>query len=508
MIQKLFPIIFLSGCLSSLVYSNPGGESVYKQLCSACHGVDGNGAGGGTFPPLNGSEWLKGSPDRVAQILLHGLTGPIAVKGKSYDLMMPPQGNLTEQQSVDVINYVIEKWGDKKSGYTLASFKKASEKSSKRAEAWTADELLKLYPLPVKDGDKAHVTNLLMHFYKGVWKVMPDFTKVEVEATEEEHDGFISLEKINQKDYFGVVWEGELQITKNGEYEFELNADDAARIVINGKQVVEVAGLGPMSRKRMRTGKIQLKEGLNDFRFEYLQNSGGMDLQARFREVKSKEWSWLSKKDQFKNTGPNYPVIDLTPENGRVRIYNNFIKGSSARGLAVGFPEKNHYSYSPDRGTVDVLWTGKFISGGRHWTRRGQGDEGPLGEVIHELSKKKQSWKSGGRDAEIQYLGYMLSEDGNPAFKYTVNGIQVVDRMSVTSEGFKRQIKFETKPPKSTYLVLSDDVNAKVSGSEAIVSKEFSISVASRNGSMKSTGKQVQLTNLSSNLTIEYQWKK
>ncbi|MGJ8657444.1 MAG: PA14 domain-containing protein [Akkermansiaceae bacterium] len=501
-------IFLLSVGLSGTVLSNPNGEAVFKQLCSACHGLDGKGAGEGAFPPLDGSEWVKGSPDRIAQILLHGLTGPIEVKGKTYDLVMPPQGNLTDQQSVDVINYVVGKWGDKKGGYTLAAYEKAGKKSSDRTEAWTADELLKLYPLADKPKEQSHLENLLMHSYKGTWKLIPDFSELEAGATEEEHDGFLSLEKINQKHFFGLVWEGELRIEKSGQYEFEIDGDDAVRLVIDGKKLAEVTGLGPMNGSRKKKGVVALEAGLHDFRFEYLQNRSNKGILARFKDVKSKKWMWLTKKVAQKRKAQKIPVIDLTPKDGRVRVYNNFIVGSSARGLAVGFPVGNHYSYSPDRGTVDQLWRGKFISGGRHWTQRGKGFEAPLGKLVSGVSDNKASWKLDGKDAEISYLGYKLDADGNPMFRYTVNGVEVQDEMTASEAGFTRSVSFLGKPSESTQLVLCEKFSGKVSGLSAEVNPNFTISVSDKNGALKAQGKQLILSNISSTLTIEYQWKK
>ena len=68
------------------------GPELYARYCSACHGLDGKGATGGQFPPLAGSKWVEGNPKRSVAIVLHGLAGPVEVKGKSYNLMMPPQG--------------------------------------------------------------------------------------------------------------------------------------------------------------------------------------------------------------------------------------------------------------------------------------------------------------------------------------------------------------------------------------------------------------------------------
>ena len=70
------------------------GETLYATLCSACHGEDGEGAQAGQFPPLADSAWVKGPPDRMIQVVLHGLMGEIKVPSKfaandTYNLVMP-----------------------------------------------------------------------------------------------------------------------------------------------------------------------------------------------------------------------------------------------------------------------------------------------------------------------------------------------------------------------------------------------------------------------------------
>src|SRR5690606_2421222 len=60
------------------------GRQHYLTSCSGCHGT--NGAGLPRFgPTLIGSDWVLGDERRLALIVLHGMEGPIEVKGKLYD---------------------------------------------------------------------------------------------------------------------------------------------------------------------------------------------------------------------------------------------------------------------------------------------------------------------------------------------------------------------------------------------------------------------------------------
>lgn len=84
------------------------GMVLFRSTCATCHGFDGEGRQN-IAPPLTGSPYLQGPPDKLAMILLNGLTGPLQVNGKTYRFngSMPNFGNnFTDQQIVEIIDYL------------------------------------------------------------------------------------------------------------------------------------------------------------------------------------------------------------------------------------------------------------------------------------------------------------------------------------------------------------------------------------------------------------------
>jgi glucose/arabinose dehydrogenase/cytochrome c553 len=81
-------------------------SAVYSTYCVACHQSDGKGDGN-RFPPLAQSEWVNYNTNRLINVVLNGLKGPVQVKGLSYNEVMPAHGSfLSDEQIAEVLTYI------------------------------------------------------------------------------------------------------------------------------------------------------------------------------------------------------------------------------------------------------------------------------------------------------------------------------------------------------------------------------------------------------------------
>ncbi len=87
------------------------GAVLYNKYCGACHMANGKGDGS-RFPPIAGSEWVKGDQKRLIDVVLNGLKGPIEVNGQPFDGMMPPVDYLEDEEIAQVLTYVRKEFGD------------------------------------------------------------------------------------------------------------------------------------------------------------------------------------------------------------------------------------------------------------------------------------------------------------------------------------------------------------------------------------------------------------
>jgi mono/diheme cytochrome c family protein/glucose/arabinose dehydrogenase len=119
------------------------GKELYVATCGACHQPHGNGQEG-LAPPLLDSEWSTGPEQRLVRIALHGVRGSITVKGKKYDMDMPPLSVLDDEQIANILTYVRREWGHTASPIEPAAVAKIRADNAKREDAWSEAELLKI----------------------------------------------------------------------------------------------------------------------------------------------------------------------------------------------------------------------------------------------------------------------------------------------------------------------------------------------------------------------------
>lgn len=96
---------------SELAASIERGKEVYSDLCVTCHLPTGKGIPG-TYPPLDGSDWLKDKREASIRGVKYGLQGEIVVNGETYDNVMTPMG-LSDKEVADALNYAMNTWSNK-----------------------------------------------------------------------------------------------------------------------------------------------------------------------------------------------------------------------------------------------------------------------------------------------------------------------------------------------------------------------------------------------------------
>ncbi|MGA0901140.1 MAG: c-type cytochrome, partial [Luteolibacter sp.] len=127
-----------------------GAEVYHKEgHCGTCHQDDGNGLPAAQFPPIAGSKWITGSEERLIKLTLHGLMGPIEVKGKVYPgaVPMPAFKMLSDQEIADVLTFVRNSFGNKAPVVKAQLVNKVREATKNRQLFYQVEDLLKQHPM-------------------------------------------------------------------------------------------------------------------------------------------------------------------------------------------------------------------------------------------------------------------------------------------------------------------------------------------------------------------------
>jgi mono/diheme cytochrome c family protein len=112
------------------------GAQTFATRCASCHQATGAGLPG-VFPPLAGSEWVNGDGTTVAGILLLGITGPITVKGATFNGMMPAFGaSLSDAEVAAVASHVRSSFGNNSPALTADVVKTERAKLGSRTTPW------------------------------------------------------------------------------------------------------------------------------------------------------------------------------------------------------------------------------------------------------------------------------------------------------------------------------------------------------------------------------------
>lgn len=117
------------------------GKKLFTAHCVSCHGQNGLGTPG-QYPPLVDSRWVTGNPGVVKRILLHGLDGPVTVKGETYNGNMPAfAAKLKDEHLAAVLTYIRGSWGNTADAVPAESVAATRTATAERTKSWSEAEL-------------------------------------------------------------------------------------------------------------------------------------------------------------------------------------------------------------------------------------------------------------------------------------------------------------------------------------------------------------------------------
>jgi hypothetical protein len=149
----------------------------------------------------------------------------------------------------------------------------------------------------IKVGGASDLEGLSYRFYRDTWKALPDFAGLKHETAGPIARNLFTLAPASRKEAIGLVFEGKLKVPGPGTYTFYLESTDGARLVLDGKKVIDRPDVG----RQVAEGRAKLPAGLVPIRLDYFNTTNKAQLRLA--------WS-----------GPGVPRRALTDEAGRRSI--------------------------------------------------------------------------------------------------------------------------------------------------------------------------------------------
>ncbi|MCJ7557913.1 MAG: copper-containing nitrite reductase [Gammaproteobacteria bacterium] len=110
------------------------GAILFNGTCSVCHQNNGMGLPG-VFPPIARSDFLLADKQRVIEVVINGIAGPITVNDEDYNSVMPPMSHLNDDEIANILTYVYNSWGNQGGVVSIAEVTAVRESTKRPAGA-------------------------------------------------------------------------------------------------------------------------------------------------------------------------------------------------------------------------------------------------------------------------------------------------------------------------------------------------------------------------------------
>lgn len=191
--------------------------------------------------------------------------------------------------------------------------------------------------------------------------------------------------------------------------------------------------------------------------------------------------------------------------------------------ISVGTPEKVNYAYDLKQGALLEVWRGDFIDATEMWKDRGEPQLAkPLGTVLPlsaapalaVLADKDAAWPDSIAFDDLQNKGYVLDKSKMPAFLYTANGADVIDKIVVLDGGaaLSRTILINnSKQPLYCRIAVGPGIEAHKNNTYTVGDKAYTLKLADGTKAFirkTEKGKEllVLLANATDSLTYSLTW--
>lgn len=285
-----------------------------------------------------------------------------------------------------------------------------------------------------------------------------------------------------------AVFNASLKVPYEGDYLFILQSGGPSWLFIDSVLVTDNAASGDYFSPGY--GKVSLTKGEHHLRLIYNNRHGTLSLNYEGPGI---PFTRLSAVKSAIREEPHEPMAVKVRQ--KAIVQRGFMMNDTSKRthvISVGIPGNVNYAYDLENFSVLNVWHGNFLDVADMWTSRGEKQLlqalGGLVELHNQPtlavlpSGDEASWPENVASDENIFTdrGYRISEHGLPTYFYTLNEIDIEDRLLPTNNrsGLIREIKLHFKEPTSNLYcrIATGTVIEKLpDGSYAIDDKNYYI---------------------------------
>ncbi|GLR16117.1 family 16 glycoside hydrolase [Portibacter lacus] len=288
--------------------------------------------------------------------------------------------------------------------------------------------------------DSLTLSDLTYKYFEHPYDVtFPEFDTVKIlkNGSATSLDPSVANEK---EDHYGLIFNGKLHVPVSGEYLFKTAIDDGGALWIDGKQIVHNEGDPGYSEQN---GIAKLDSGVTDFELRFYDNVWSATIRIDYEGPQIYHHVLGRKAPSPKARNSNGKIlIESVSEPEMYRNFTVYDGQKRTHAISVGSPDKIHYAYDLEEGSLLKFWRGGFADMTGMWKNRGEPQilepinasiESVAGVPIGMLTEDQKKWTSLSTQ-KVSYRGYEITESGYPLFTYESNNNSWSDLLQPSSD--------------------------------------------------------------------------
>lgn len=274
----------------------------------------------------------------------------------------------------------------------------------------------------------------------------------------------LTCEVAEGKKSYNLVYEGDLVIDENGDYDFTTIYTGAyCQLAIAGNVVLDT---DQSSSQETQVTNVRLEKGTHRFKLWYSKlpwANAALGLRVGKSGIRPYDLHALSSLPQPRPK----PFMVLESGSSKPEMVRSFIqlpaeKHKRTHCLSVASPTGRNYSVDLNRGALLQVWRGQFANVTEMWYERGEPQlltTMGLTEAVSgrssfvNLANQSAPWVD---SAAVSFLDYRLNAKGYPTFRYSLGPAIIHDALTPHEKGITRTVTPERNTSAGHYILLAE----------------------------------------------------